>query len=311
MPPPPPAAKEAKKSNALGWAAGTFALLVTASAFVAYQTTERVPMLGSASDPDSAVARVASLFGGAPQQAEAPAKQAPTIAAPAPAPTRAPVAPPPTAPAKALLVVTGASADSPDQILLGVSAEGTTTDMNAVVGGLVPGTTLSNGKAWGSTGWILPAAELATTYLRPPSNFNGVMEYSVSLQRPDNSVVDRQTMRLEWTSPTAQQPAPQQQAKSRDISPEEVGSMLKRGEDLLMQGDIASARLLLQRAAEAQDARAAFALAASYDPIEMKRLGVLGAAPDVAKARDWYERAKQYGSREAPKRLELLASQFR
>lgn len=305
-PPPSPAAK--KKGNAIGWAVGTFALLVTASAFVAYQTTERVPMLGSASDPDSAVARVASLFNGASQQAEVQ-KQAPTVAVPA-AP-RTPVAPPPTAPAKALLVVTGASADSPDQILLGVSAEGTTADMNVVIGGLVPGTTLSTGKAWGSTGWILPAAELSTAYMRPPASFSGVVEYSVSLQRPDNSIVDRQTMRLEWTSPTAQQPAPQQQAESRTMSPEEVGSMLKRGEELLMQGDIASARLLLQRAADAQDARAAFALAASYDPIELKRLGVYGATPDVTKARDWYERAKQYGSREAPKRLELLASQFR
>ena len=308
VPPPPQPARAAKKGNALGWAAGTFALLVTASAFVAYQTTERVPMLGSTSEPDSAVARVATLFGGT-QQGDAQEKQAPTIAAPAPA--RAPVAPPPPAPAKALLVVTGASADSPDQILLGVAAEGTTTDMNAVISGLVPGTTLSTGKAWGSTGWILPAGELATTYLRPPSSFNGVMEYSVALQRPDNSVVDRQTMRLEWTSPTAQQPAPQQQAEAREMSPEEVGSMLKRGEELLMQGDIASARLLLQRAADAQDARAAFALAASFDPIELKRLGVYGATPDVTKARDWYERAKQYGSREAPRRLELLASQFR
>jgi len=308
VPPPPPPVKAAKKGNALGWAAGTFALLVTASAFVAYQTTERVPMLGSTSEPDSAVARVASLFGST-QQGNVQEKQAPTVAAPAA--SRTPVAPPPTAPAKALLVVTGASADSPDQILLGVSAEGSTTDMNAVVSGLVPGTTLSTGKAWGSTGWILPAAELATTYLRPPSSFNGVMEYSVSLQRPDNSVIDRQTMRLEWTSPTAQQPAPQQQSESRQMSAEEVGSMLKRGEELLMQGDIASARLLLQRAADAQDARAAFALAASFDPIELKRLGVYGATPDVTKARDWYERAKQYGSREAPRRLELLASQFR
>jgi TPR repeat protein len=87
--------------------------------------------------------------------------------------------------------------------------------------------------------------------------------------------------------------------------------MLKRGETLLMEGDIASARLLLQRAADAQDARAAFTLAGSYDPIELKRLGVYGAAPDVTKARDWDERAKQDGSREAPRRLELLASQFR
>jgi hypothetical protein len=233
--------------------------------------------------------------------------------------------------------VNGASADSPDQILLGVAAEGTADGMSAVVGGLVPGTTLTSGKPWGSTGWILPAGELATAYLRPPSNFSGVMEYSVSLQRSDNSVVDRQTMRLEWSAPAApsapivpaeqqpaqqapivpvaQQPAasppPPSRTEARNLTPDEVASMLKRGETLLIEGDIASARLLLQRAADAQDARAAFALAASYDPIEMKRLGVYGAAPDVTKARDWYERARQYGSREAPKRLELLASQFR
>jgi hypothetical protein len=239
---------------------------------------------------------------------------------------------------KAHLVVNGASADSPDQILLGVAAAGAADGMSAVVGGLIPGTTLTSGKPWGSTGWILPAGELATAYLRPPSNFSGVMEYSVSLQRPDNSVVDRQTMRLVWAAPAvpaaptvpetpsaqqsapqppiapiAQQPAtpPPSRTEARALTPDEVASMLKRGETLLIEGDIASARLLLQRAADAQDARAALALAASYDPIEMKRLGVYGAAPDVTKARDWYERARQYGSREAPKRLELLASQFR
>ncbi|MEX2016416.1 MAG: hypothetical protein WD873_07225, partial [Candidatus Hydrogenedentales bacterium] len=224
----------------------------------------------------------------------------------------APAAASPAMATKAHLVVNGASAESPDQIQLGVAAEGASDGMNAVVSGLVPGTTLTSGKAWGSTGWILPAAELGSAYLRPPSGFSGVMEYSVSLQRPDNSVIDRQTMRLEWTAPTAQQPAPTApQTEARNLTPDEVASMLKRGETLLMEGDIASARLLLQRAADAQDARAAFTLAGSYDPIELKRLGVHGAAPDVTKARDWYERARQYGSREAPRRLELLASQFR
>jgi TPR repeat protein len=86
---------------------------------------------------------------------------------------------------------------------------------------------------------------------------------------------------------------------------------VKRAEELLTTGDISSARLLLRRAAEAQDARAALALAASYDPIELKRLGVYGSTPDVVAARDWYEKAKQFGSREAPRRLELLASQYR
>src|SRR5262249_33208408 len=46
-----------------------------------------------------------------------------------------------------------------------------------------------------------------------------------------------------------------------------VAFLVNRGEELIAQGDIAAARLLLQRAAEARDARAAFALAATYDPI--------------------------------------------
>ena len=311
MPPPPPPV--AQKRPGMRWAIGTFVLLVGTSAFIAYQASERTRLIDGTAEAGGVFDRVASLFAATPQERTDTPQALPATPAPA---------------VKAHLVVNGASADSPDQILLGVAAEGAVDGMSAVVGGLVPGTTLTSGKPWGSTGWILPAGELATAYLRPPSTFSGVMEYSVTLQRPDNSVVDRQTMRLEWAAPAApsspnapieptamQQPAPPpppaSRTEARSLTPDEVASMLKRGETLLVEGDIASARLLLQRAAEAQDARAAFTLAASYDPIELKRLGVLGAVPDVTKARDWYERARQFGSREAPKRLELLASQFR
>ena len=311
MPPPPPPV--AQKRPGMRWAIGTFVLLVGTSAFIAYQASERTRLLDGTADTGGVFDRVASLFAATPQERSDTPQELPATPSPA---------------VKAHLVVNGASADSPDQILLGVAAEGAADGMSAVVGGLVPGTTLTIGKPWGSTGWILPAGELATAYLRPPSNFSGVMEYSVTLQRPDNSVIDRQTMRLEWAAPAApsapsapiepaamQQPAPPpppaSRTEARNLTPDEVASMLKRGETLLVEGDIASARLLLQRAAEAQDARAAFTLAASYDPIELKRLGVLGAVPDVTKARDWYERARKFGSREAPKRLELLASQFR
>jgi hypothetical protein len=313
---PPPPQPVAQKRPGIRWAIGTFVLLVGTSAFIAYQASEPTRLLDGTADTGGVFDRVASRFAAPPQERSDTPQASPATPAPA---------------VKAHLVVNGASADSPDQILLGVAAEGAADGMSAVVGGLVPGTTLTSGKPWGSTGWILPAGELATAYLRPPSNFSGVMEYSVTLQRPDNSVVDRQTMRLEWAAPAApaaasspnapvepsalQQPAPPpppaSRTDARNLTPDEVAAMLKRCDALLIEGDIASARLLLQRAADAQDARAAFALAASYDPIEMKRLGVYGAAPDVTKARDWYERARQYGSREAPKRLELLASQFR
>jgi TPR repeat protein len=65
---------------------------------------------------------------------------------------------------------------------------------------------------------------------------------------------------------------------------------------------------MLQRAAEAADARAAFALAATYDPIVLGDSGVQGVTPDAAMAKAWYERARAFGSPEAPRRLELLAS---
>jgi TPR repeat protein len=92
------------------------------------------------------------------------------------------------------------------------------------------------------------------------------------------------------------------------LSPEEIATLVQRGEDFVAAGDLPSARLVFQRAAEAGDARAAMALAATYDPIALKRLGVVGISPDVEKARKWYEKAKEYGSTEAPRRIELLAS---
>lgn len=309
LPPPPPVTR---KRTGLRWAVGTFAFLLTGTALIVIQTTGKVPLLDEATG-EAAKSRLAAMLAPASQQ-PAPATQA--SLAPAAAPVQQP----------ARLVVTGSTADNAEQILIGIAAENASLDMTAVVSGLEPGTVLSAGKPWGSTGWIVPASELATTYLKPPAGFSGKMEYTVALHRVDNSVVDRQTMRLEWSAPNAQAPAPSQQqpvasappaahaptqSHAVTMSQQEIDLMVARGTELLNQGDIASARLLLQHAAEARDARAALALAASYDPNELKRLGVYGAEPDIAQAREWYEKARQFGSREAPRRLELLASQFR
>ncbi len=90
------------------------------------------------------------------------------------------------------------------------------------------------------------------------------------------------------------------------LDPDDIGRLVKRGEDLLAHGDIAAARLLLARAAEAHDAQATLSLAASYDPEVLHRLPVLGIKPDVAAARVWYEKAAGYGSAEAIRRLATL-----
>lgn len=100
-------------------------------------------------------------------------------------------------------------------------------------------------------------------------------------------------------------PAPA--APARSLSSDETASLLKRGEDYLNGGDFAAARLVLQRAADAGNARGALLLASTYDPLVLQRLGAYAFAADVAKARAWYEKARDYGSPEAPRRLEMLA----
>ena len=92
------------------------------------------------------------------------------------------------------------------------------------------------------------------------------------------------------------------------LDPNEIASSLRRADELIASGDLAAARLVLRRAANAGDARAAMTLAGTYDPVILEKLGVHGFVPDVAMARVWYEKAKKFGSAEAPQRLELLAS---
>ena len=72
-------------------------------------------------------------------------------------------------------------------------------------------------------------------------------------------------------------------------------------------GDVITARIAFQRAAEAGDAQAAVALGATYDPTVLSKLGVVGISADIAKARSWYEKAEKLGSPDATQRLELLA----
>ena len=95
---------------------------------------------------------------------------------------------------------------------------------------------------------------------------------------------------------------------ARRMDPKEIAALIKRGEELLSNGDISVARLLLQRAAETHDARAAFVLAGTYDPMVIGQFSRSGGGSDVALARVWYQRARDWGSPDAPRQLEALAS---
>jgi TRAP transporter TAXI family solute receptor len=90
------------------------------------------------------------------------------------------------------------------------------------------------------------------------------------------------------------------------LPPDEIAAFLKRGQELARSGDIAAARVLLLRAAEARDPIAALTLAATFDPIILERVRASGVVPDVASALRWYEKAEEFGSKEAPLRLVAL-----
>ena len=95
----------------------------------------------------------------------------------------------------------------------------------------------------------------------------------------------------------------------RQLDAQEIVLLLKRGKDLIAAGDIAAARIVLRKAAEANDAEAALGLAATYDPIVLRELKVYGFMPDAAMARVWYEKATALGSLAAPRRLEMLTKE--
>jgi hypothetical protein len=98
---------------------------------------------------------------------------------------------------------------------------------------------------------------------------------------------------------------------ARKIAPNELAALIKRGEELSASGDLPAARLLLQRAAEAHDPRAAFLLATTYDPVMIKSATTNNPLADPKLARAWYQKARDWGSLEAKEKLDALASKER
>jgi hypothetical protein len=110
------------------------------------------------------------------------------------------------------------------------------------------------------------------------------------------------------TAAPATIPAPPTSDTVRSLDPREVAALIRRGQDLLASGDVQSARLLLMRGAEARDARAALLVGTTYDPALLRQIGADGPLADVAQARSWYQRAKEWGEPDAQRKLEALAA---
>ena len=95
-------------------------------------------------------------------------------------------------------------------------------------------------------------------------------------------------------------------APSKTLDAETLAALMTRAKSMLALGDIAAARLLLERAANAQDATAAFMLARTYDPAVLGVRNTRSITPDPVMARDWYRKAASFGSADAQQRLTQL-----
>jgi hypothetical protein len=108
---------------------------------------------------------------------------------------------------------------------------------------------------------------------------------------------------------TASSPSVSQSERTRaQLDDEEIAALIKRGQDFVRNRDFSSARLLLKRAAEAGSAAAALALGETFDPLVLQQFHEIGVQPDLAQARDWYERAARLGSGAASQRLAKIAA---
>ena len=84
--------------------------------------------------------------------------------------------------------------------------------------------------------------------------------------------------------------------------------LLKRGDDLFAQGDLAGARLYYEMAAGAGSGQGALAAGGTYDPRVHEQLHVRGLAANPEQAAAWYRRAKEHGNGEAEARLNALSA---
>jgi hypothetical protein len=223
-----------------------------------------------------------------------------------------------------------------DTIPLGVQVIGEAVGLALEITGLPTGMTISSGRALTAGRWRILANDIGNAMIHPPPGFDDTIDLAVELRLVDDTVVDWRSRRLQWLRTRAVASAPIESAGGMAVSDnvankavtraasidqnairnavesqldhEQIELLIARSQELISQGDIAAARTLLQRAAEARDARATLALGATYDPIMLAIIRAQGVAADPSLARDWYKKASELGSREARERLQLLTS---
>jgi hypothetical protein len=229
---------------------------------------------------------------------------------------------PPSAPPPRLAGVDAVTQDVDEPLSLNLSLAGVVDGGFVMIKGVAAGSVVTGGRPVGEGTWRVDVARLQDARVRPPRGFVGQMDLVLELRLADDSIADRHSVRLEWVggnkmtalapadtrSPAAEPQASDSRASLRPDQRQAIAALVARGKELLRDGDFSSARLILQRAADSNDADAALTLGATYDPVILARLGLRNQVANVALARTWYEKAQEFGSTEAAARLKTLSN---
>jgi hypothetical protein len=103
---------------------------------------------------------------------------------------------------------------------LGLSLRGKLDGAVVTLTGLLPGMEFSNGERIGTDAWRLTATDLGDVWVGPPDGFVGSIDIIAELRSPDDKVVDRQTVHLQWL-PSTSQGFDQWQPDAQKIMPEQ------------------------------------------------------------------------------------------
>jgi hypothetical protein len=169
-----------------------------------------------------------------------------------------------------------------------------------------PETTSSSGALPAATDTPRPQPQL------PPIGAEPTAKQSARLAEPTPPVASTALL-PQQVSPKAESrdpsPTPAESPASQRLLPTEIVALVTRGDGFLSAGDIASARLFYERAADAGSGSAALRLGATFDPGFLSRAGIRGITGDPAQAASWYRRARELGDAAAADRLKGLDQQ--
>jgi len=189
--------------------------------------------------------------------------------------------------------------------------------------GLPPEAELSAGERTGSGSWMIKDEDMPNLSLTMGEAAIGDYPVDIYLLDAGNAPQARRTLilrveparprvyaaglSLSWASALLDAAA-KAPTTAESIAPAESSVLLARARELLSEGDIAGARLLLFHLAERGEGDAAYELARTFDAEMLAKLGASGVESDPTTARGWYEQASQHGNAEAAERLKILAS---